>query len=449
MRQSLRRFVRLALRHRLFFLLLLLILGCAVCGAVPQAGDSPGSGAAAESRPAPRNYRLTPQEARKALVYAESERELYFLGFAYSAIVLFLLLLYRLPVRYRDWAESVSRNRLAQAALFLPALLFTLAILNLPADIAGHSLDRRFGLSVQGWGSWSWDQLKGDLLAAAVGIFLVWLLYAAIRRSPRRWWFHAWLASLPLIVFFVFVAPVVIEPMFFRFTPLANSDPELAMQLERVAVHAGQKIPESRMYLMVASAKLNELNAYVDGVGASERVVVWDTTIAHMTAPEIAFVFGHELGHYVLGHIYQGMAFGAALLFVGLWLTSILYRWMIRKYGGGFGLNGADDYAALPALLLLALLLNFAGSPVSNAFSRHLEHQADQYGLEAVHGVIPDAPDVAAQAFQILGEQDLAELAPSDFTQFWFYTHPSIADRIRFAYEYDPWGQGELPQFVK
>ena len=130
-----------------------------------------------------------------------------------------------------------------------------------------------------------------------------------MRRSRRRWWFYAWLGSLPILIFLIFVEPLVLEPLFFRFSPLAAADPQLADALERVVQHAGQNIPEDRMYLMNASSKLNALNAYVTGIGASERVVVWDTTIAQMTTPEILFVFGHEMGHYVLHHIRNGLLF--------------------------------------------------------------------------------------------------------------------------------------------
>ncbi len=390
-----------------------------------------------------------PQRARKAIVFAESEHALYFLEFAYGIVVLLWLLLYRVAARIRDWAEGISGNRFVQALLFVPALLLTVAVLNLPGEIAGHSLGRAFGLFIQSWGSWGWDEAKGELLAALVGAVLVWLLYGLIRRSPRRWWFYAWLGSLPIIVFVVFLSPLVIEPLFFRFTPLAQTNPELAAQLERVVVHAGQRIPEDRMFLMDASEKLNELNAYVTGIGASQRVVVWDTTVARMTTPEIVFVFGHELGHYVLGHIFQGMVFGAGVLFVGLWLGAHLFRWSVQRFGDGLGLRGEDDWASLPILLLLLTIFNFAFTPINNAFSRHIEHQADQYGLEVVHGILPDEPDVAAQAFQILGEVDLAEPAPSRFVEVWFYTHPSIAERMLFAHSYDPWDKGESPQFVK
>jgi Zn-dependent protease with chaperone function len=418
-------------------------------GAGAESGAGVGAPDATANPQAPQTYTLSPQRARKATVYAESEHALYFLEFAYGIVVLLWLLLYRVAARIRDWAEGISGNRFVQALLFVPALLLTVAVLNLPGEVAGHSLGRTFGLSVQGWGSWAWDEAKGELLAVLVGAVLVWLLYGLIRRSPRRWWFYAWLGSLPIIVFFVFVSPLLIEPLFFRFTPLAQTNPELAAQLERVVVHAGQRIPEDRMFLMDASEKLNELNAYVTGIGASQRVVVWDTTVARMTTPEIVFVFGHELGHYVLGHIFQGIVFGAGVLFVGLWLGAQLLRWSVRRFGDGLGLRGEDDWASLPILLLVLMVLNFAFTPINNSFSRHIEHQADQYGLEVVHGILPDEPDVAAQAFQILGEVDLAEPAPSRFVEAWFYTHPTIAERMLFAHSYDPWDKGESPQFVK
>src|SRR5207253_10162960 len=99
--------------------------------------------------------------------------------------------------------------------------------------------------------------------------------------------------ALPIfLIFLIFVEPLVLEPLFFRFTPLAASDPQLTAEIERVVQHGGREIPETRMYRMNASSKLNALNAYVTGIGASERVVVWDTTIAQLTTPEILFVFG-------------------------------------------------------------------------------------------------------------------------------------------------------------
>ena len=196
------------------------------------------------------------------------------------------------------------------------------------------------------------------------------------------------LAFLPILAFGVFIYPLFVEPLFFRFTPLADAQPQLASELERVVTRAGEQIPQSRMFEMNASSKLNALNAYVTGIGASRRVVVWDTTIARMTTPEIAFVFGHEMGHYVLGHVRDGMLFTAGVLLVFLFVGSRLLVWAIARWGGVLGMRGVDDWASLPVLLLLMSVFGFLSTPVSNAYSRHLEHQADQYGLEVVHGIV-------------------------------------------------------------
>ena len=203
------------------------------------------------------------------------------------------------------------------------------------------------------------------------------------------------------------------------------------------------------MYLMNASSKLNELNAYVTGIGASERVVVWDTTIAQMNTPQILFVFGHEMGHYVLHHIRDGILFTAGVLFVFLFAAFHVLHRALRRFGGRWGIRAMDDWASLPVFIFAMMIFSFIFTPIDNAFSRHLEHQADQYGLEVIHGIVPDAPQVAAQSFQILGEIDLAEPAPSRAVKIWFYDHPPLDERMLFAQTYDPWSKGESPEFVK
>ena len=400
-------------------------------------------------KPQPKAYTLPPDKEARAVAYAHSRHELYFLDFLFTTVGLMLLIQLGMAPRLRDWAERTSRNRFLQAVTFAVPFFILLGLLGLPAAAASHWLGRYYGQSVQGWGSWFWDAIKGGVVALALAIVLVWLFYGLVRRSRRRWWFYAWLGSLPILIFLIFVEPLVVEPLFFRFTPLAASDPQLASELERVVQRAGQDIPESRMYLMNASSKLNALNAYVTGIGASERVVVWDTTIAHMTTPQILFVFGHEMGHYVLHHIRNGIIFTAGVLFIFLFAGFHVLNWALRRFGAAWKIRGEDDWASLPVLIFAILIFNFIFTPIDNAYSRHLEHQADQYGLEVVHGIVPDAPQVAAQSFQILGELDLAEPSPSTAVKIWFYDHPPLDERILFAQTYDPWDKGESPQFVK
>jgi Zn-dependent protease with chaperone function len=187
----------------------------------------------------------------------------------------------------------------------------------------------------------------------------------------------------------------------------------------------------------------------VAGLGASKRIVVWDTTIAKMTTPQIVFVAGHEMGHYVLLHVVKELAIGAVFLFILFYLGYRFIGWVLARWGGKWGVRGLNDWASLPALLLLISVFSFLANPMINAVSRHYEHQADQYGLEVTHGLTPDSGQVAAQSFQVLGEVNLADPAPNRLNVFLFYSHPPIPDRIRFCLTYDPWSRGEQPKFVK
>jgi STE24 endopeptidase len=277
----------------------------------------------------------------------------------------------------------------------------------------------------------------------------VWGLYGLIRRCPQRWWLYGWMATVPLVVFLVFVEPVVLAPMFNRFEPLAQRNAGLVEQIGKVTARGGLEISRDRMFLMLASEKVNGLNAYVSGVGASKRVVVWDTTIAKMNTGQILFVFGHEMGHYVLGHLWMGMGAACLGILAFLFVAYHLLHRVLRRWGGRWGIRSLDDWASLPVLILTMSLFTFLSSPVSSAYSRMLEHNADIYGLEVIHGVVPDSSRVAAESFQILGEVGLSDPDPSPFIEFWMYDHPSIRDRVRFAAEYDPWSKGEAVKYVR
>lgn len=414
----------------------------------PPASSSPTTQAEKEQSEV-KAYTLPPDLYEKAVKYSRAQYILYFVGFVWGVIVLLLMLAWKLAPKYRDWAERATKARFLQAVIFTPILLLTIAVLGLPTDIYGHWLSRSYGISVQGWGSWAWDWTKLELVFFVIGIVLVWILYAVIRHSPRRWWFYFWLAALPILFIANFLAPLVIAPLFNKFEPLETKDPALVVALEKVVQRAGMDIPPERMFWMNESEKGNDLNAYVAGFGASKRVVVWDTTIAKMTVPETMFVFGHEMGHYVLGHVYKGLVFAAILLLVLLYfgfhgMLSTLSRW-----SGRWGIRGTDDWASLPVLLLWFAILGFIASPAANTFSRHIEHQADQYGLEVTHGLIPDSKQVAAGAFQILGEVDLADPQPNSFIKLWLCDHPPLAERVNYALTYDPWAKGQAPEFVK
>jgi len=395
-----------------------------------------------------KTYTLPPDKLAKAIEFAAARHRLHFIAVAYGMVVLLLLLAWHVAPRLRDFVERTTGRRILQGYLFGPLVLLAIDVSELPVSIYGQHLAVKYEQSIQGWGSWLWDWTKGELLTFALAGVALWVLYGVMRRSPRRWWFYFWLATIPMVVFLMFIEPVAIEPLFFKFEPLAAKQPALVAAIEKVVARGGLTIPPDRMFEMQASAKLNSLNAYVTGIGASKRVVVWDTTIQKMNTGETLFVFGHEMGHYVLGHVWIGM--GAALvgILIFLFVADLAMRWALARWGARWQIRGMSDWASLPVLLLALAVFGFLSEPISNSFSRVLEHNADVYGLEVIHGIVPNSSDEAAEAFQILGEVALDDPHPGRFIEFWLYDHPSISERVRFASEYDPWGKGRAPKYV-
>lgn len=421
-------------------------------GTVKATGGAPATEVTAQPAAAQlriTSYTLPPERDKKARAISKVRLRMLVVNLVYGIVVLLLVLQWKWAPKFRDWAEKASSRRFLQALIFVPLITLAMDILSLPTGIYGNWIERVYGLSVQGWKSWFWDWTKGELISVILGSLVVWILYAVIRNWPQRWWFYFWLTSLPLILLLIFLQPLVIDPMFHKFEPLASKDPALTAELQEMVKHAGQDIPPERMFWMGAGEKTTTLNAYVTGFGASKRIVVWDTTIAKMSTPQIVFVAGHEMGHYVLKHIQKGFTFIAGLLLVIFYIGYRTIGWVLTKWGTQWGIGGLDDWASYPALLLLLSLIATVAGPVGSTFSRRQEHQADQYGLEVTHGLTPDSGQVAAQAFNVLGDVDLADPDPSPLRIFLFYDHPAIPDRIKYCLSYDPWGKGEAGEFVK
>jgi Zn-dependent protease with chaperone function len=438
------------MRHVTAFFLLCLSLTLSALAQNPPSSPAPISSPSATPTTGPTTvYTLPPDKLEKAKTLYDLDVRLLIVGTIYGLVILLALLYFGVVARYRDWAERAARYSFIQAMIVVPLLLLTARILKLPLAAYGHSVSRRFGLSVQSWGSWFGDQLKGEAITLIVGTILLWLMIFIIRKSPRLWWLYLWLLALPLMVFFTIISPVIIDPMFNKFEPLDQHNPQLVDAIERVTQRGGLVIPRERMFLMKASEKVTTLNAYVTGFGPSKRVVVWDTTIQNASTPETLFVFGHEMGHYVLNHILIGLAEGAIGLLIGLYLLYRISGWSLRRFGERWHIRELGDWAALPMFFLIFSIMGFLATPIESALSRQLEHNADIYGLEVTHGINPNSQEAAAHGFQVLGELSLDYPYPNKLLVLWYYDHPSIPDRLRFAHEYDPWSKGEPPKYVK
>ena len=393
------------------------------------------------------SYSLKPDDLAKGQ-HLERVRDIMHFGNAiWGLLQLIGLLWLGVIARFRTLVLSKWKNRWLQGYSFLLLFLLATTLLSLPVDIYGHWLSRSYGLSVQGWGGWAADQAKEFGLAWLFGGLMLMLLFWMIRKFPTRWWLVFWLALLPIIISAIYAEPYVIEPLFNKFVPLAQSNPELVQRLEEVAKRGNMNIPPERMFLMKASEKVTTLNAYVSGFGGSKRVVVWDTSIAKGTPDEILFIFGHESGHYVLHHIVIGVLISFALTCLLLFLGYHFLRWSIARYGTAWGIPSQEDWGALVVLLLAFSLMNLVAEPVQSTLSRMDEHAADVYGQEAIHGIVANPQQTARGAFQVLGDTSYDDPNPSQFIEFWTYSHPSIGRRAAFAAHYDPWAVGMQPKY--
>jgi STE24 endopeptidase len=446
--------------HRGFSVFLLLVLILPSANTIAQtpavnvallsaaARESPHTTAAAENTKL-QDYKLSPEKYARAAAYSRAGYWLYFIANAYGLLAFMLFLRWRIAPRLRNWAEGISSRWSVQLLVFAPVLLFLVGLLILPIQVSSQWISLQYKQSVQSWGSWFWDWTMSELMTALFGTLLVGLLYYLIQRRPRSWWFYSWMAAVPIVLLATLLEPVVAEPLFNKFEALEATHPELVASIEKVVAHAGLTIPRDHMYMMMASDKTNEVNAYVAGFGASKRVVLSDTIIAAETGPVILHTLGHEMGHYMLNLDWIAFAVIAPLFLALFYSVHRILQWALARRGSAWDIQGAGDWASLPLLSLIVFVIAFVLTPVSNTLSRIDEHEADRYGLEVIHGIVPNPGEVAAQAFQIEGELNLQDPDPPAFLVFWLFDHPPVNDRIYFCRTYDPWSEGKAPRYVK
>ncbi len=414
----------------------------------PSSPPGPESTAAAPlaSAPSQQAYTLPPDKLAKAIALSRIRDILEIAGGVWGIVFLWILLATHAWSGMEAWAKHITARRWLQGVVFFFAFFILTTLASLPFDWYGEHASRAYGISVQGWGSWFGDQAKALGLTLVIGTLVLLLFNWIVRRWPRRYWFGVWIATLPILVLTLFVEPLL-EPIFDKFEPLSQHYPQLVQELEQVVARTGTNIPPSRMVLMKASLKTNALNAYVSGVGATKRIVVWDTTAGRIPDDEILFVFGHESGHYVLHHIPKMLAGYAIALFFVYWACAACASWLVRRFGVRWHTEDLSSRAGFVVLLFVISVAAFLLQPASNAFSRHFEHQADVYGQEAIHGIVADPQKTAVAAFNHLGEAALEDPRPNPFIEFWLYDHPSTQARANFASHYNPWANGGHGEF--
>jgi len=351
------------------------------------------------------------------------------LGIA-DLVLAFVFLLVLLITGWSGWLrDRAYRMGLGNYSLSLfMYLLLLVAIskgLSISLDYYGFRLERYYKLSTQRFRSWAWDEVKSFLVSLALGSIVVELLYFTIRQWPQNWWVLAWLLFMALFIVMAQLAPVLMFPIFYKFEPLENED--LRRRLVMLSQRAGTRV--RGVYRWRLSEKSKKANAALTGLGATRRIILSDTLLDNYTPDEIEAVLAHELGHHVHRHILKSILVQAAITLLGFWAANWALHYSIDRHL--FDFAGLHDFANLPLLALVSVVLSFLLMPALNAYSRFNERQADRYAFESIATIDP-----FISSMNKLAEQNLAERSPSKWVEWFFHSHPSISRRLAAAEEW-------------
>ena len=372
---------------------------------------------------------VAPPDSPEVRKYNRLRRWLGISEFVLGLAFLLVLLITGWTGWLRDAAYFHGSVQSYPLALFLYVLMLLVIskALSIGPDFYSFRLEHRYNTSNQKLRAWVWDEIKGFLVTAVLASILVELLYFVIRQFPEFWWMVAWLGFLGVVVLLAQLAPVVLFPIFYKFEPLQDED--LKTRLVRLGERAGTRV--RGVYKWHLSEKSKKANAALTGLGNTRRIILADTLLSNYSPDEIEAVLAHELGHHVHKHILKGIAIEAAVTFTGFAAANWALHYSVERWHAFVTLH---DFANLPLLILIFVVLSFLLMPALNAFSRYNERQADRYAFENISGISP-----FISAMNKLAEQNLAERTPSRWIEWWFHSHPAISRRVAAA---EVWAKG-------
>jgi STE24 endopeptidase len=382
-----------------------------------------------------------PEPSALAVQYHRSGNVLWAVETGMGMIIPAVLLFSGLSARMRSLSQRVGRRWWLSLVLY--AMLFTLlvAVVTVPLSYyAGYVRQHGYGLSNQSFGTWAGDWIKGVALGGVGLAAVLWIPYLLLRRRPRRWWLYGGLASLPLTALLLVITPVWVDPLFNDYEPLA--DKVLESKILTLAQRAG--IGGSRVYQVDKSSDTKLVNAYVTGVGATKRIVLWDTLLQRLGERQILFVTAHEMGHFVLRHTLYIIIATGILITASLYAVHRTAGALIARFSPRFGFDELTDVASFPLLLLLGNAVSFFLAPAVLGFSRQQEREADRFALE-----ITRDNHAAASAFVVLQQENLSVPRPGRLYVLWRSSHPPLAERVAFANSYRPWDSGQPLRYAR
>lgn len=378
----------------------------------------------------PQQVELDPERQQQAREYARRRRRLSFISMGIAAIGIIFVFWSGLDSALRDWLQSLTWRPIAgwypwQVLVYFLVFMLGYQIITAPlAYYGGFVLAHRYGLSTMTLRSWLIDLFKGLVLGLILEALVVELIYLLLATQPQIWWLWVAVILLFFTVVMANLAPVLILPLFYKFTPLPEG--ELTRRLLALVERAHTRV--SGVFTMQLSSKTTAANAALMGLGNTRRIVLGDTMLDRYTPDEIEVVLAHELGHHVHRDIWKLILSQAVLTLGGLYLLNLALHWVVETQHYYLSLS---DVATMPTIFLLTAVFGLIVLPISNGLSRAIEYQADEYALQATKMV-----GAFKGAMTRLANQNLADIEPSALIEFLFHDHPAISKRLKHADEF-------------
>lgn len=368
---------------------------------------------------------IDPERQRKAKEYARIRRRLFLVNLVLGLIALLILLFTGLSVALADLGQSLIHWRWGVIAFYFVVVGEGFSLLTSPLDYySGFVLPHRYGLSIQSLRAWLLDQLKSSLLGGLLGLVVIEVVYYLLEAWPTLWWLLAAAVMLFFTVVMANLAPILILPIFNKFTPL--EDAELRDRLIKLAERAGAKV--RGVFVMDTSRRSTTANAALMGWGNTRRIVLSDTLFGKYSKDEIEVILAHELGHHVHQDIWRGILVQTVLTLGGLYLADRALNFGVEL----FSLGSMANVAAFPLLGLVFAVFGLVVMPLGNWFSRRQESAADTYALEMTR-----LPRAFVSAMSKLADQNLSELDPDRWVVWLFYSHPPIGERVEHGEQFE------------
>jgi STE24 endopeptidase len=333
-------------------------------------------------------------------------------------VLLLLFIQLGFSLQLEEYLSQFTSNSYLLFIIFVLAVGLGGSVLTFPVSwYSGFYLEHKFNLSNQTFSKWMWENFKGTLVSLAIGIPILFTLFFVLNYFASFWWL-----PFAVIMFFISVIlsqifPILIFPIFYKVTPI--DDEGFKQRINSLAVNARIKV--ENVYKFNMSKNTKKANAAFTGLGKTKRIILGDTLLDKFSHDEIETVIAHELGHFKKKHIVKNILIGTVTSFLTLFVIASLYEMSLSW----FSFDSITQVSAIPLLALWSMLIGIIQTPLGNILSRKFEYEADEYAIKETQ-----KPEVFAETLNKLNEQNLGDKEPHPFVEWFFYSHPSIKNRI-------------------